>query len=155
VFLLVGFLLGMWAVPRFGRIRMQLVGFLGMALGIGLLLGSTAFPPGSPVHFAFIFGGFLVFNLAMNAGPNSTTYILPAELFPTRLRATGSGFAAAVAKGGATLGVFLIPLLEHSFGLRAVFGLLLAASLLGLGSTWAFRVDDRVRTLEHQAADLP
>ncbi|WP_121444999.1 MFS transporter [Brockia lithotrophica] len=156
VFLLLGFLVGMWAVPRFGRIRMQLAGFLGMAFGAGLLLWATAFPPESPVHFALVVAGFVVFNLAMNAGPNSTTYILPAELFPTRLRATGSGFAAAAAKGGATLGVFLIPLVQNAFGLRAVLGLLLAASLLGFGSTWAFRVDDRVRTLEeHQAADLP
>jgi len=32
VFLLIGFLLGIWAVPRFGRIYMQVVGFVGMTI---------------------------------------------------------------------------------------------------------------------------
>jgi hypothetical protein len=34
----------------------------------------------------------------MNAGPNATTYALPAEIFPCELKATGSGFAAGMAK---------------------------------------------------------
>jgi MFS transporter, putative metabolite transport protein len=31
LFLFFGFLLGIWAVPRFGRIRMQAIGFVSMA----------------------------------------------------------------------------------------------------------------------------
>ena len=38
----------------------------------------------------------------MNAGPNATTFTLAPILFPTQLRATASGFAAGVAKIGAT-----------------------------------------------------
>jgi len=34
LFLLVGFLLGVWMVPRFGRIRKQGIGFAGMAAGM-------------------------------------------------------------------------------------------------------------------------
>src|SRR5206468_4846998 len=41
LFLLLGFLLGIWAVPRFGRIRMQAIGFASMAFGM-LLLTITA-----------------------------------------------------------------------------------------------------------------
>ena len=37
LFLLFGFLVGIWAVPRYGRIRMQVIGFAGMALGMLLL----------------------------------------------------------------------------------------------------------------------
>ena len=43
----------------------------------------------------------------MNAGPNATTYILPVELYPTKLRATGHGFAAAAGKLGAKAGHLL------------------------------------------------
>src|SRR5262249_42461258 len=34
LFLLFGFLVGLWAVPRFGRIHMQVIGFVGMTLGM-------------------------------------------------------------------------------------------------------------------------
>src|SRR5262245_15133353 len=38
LFLFFGFLLGIWAVPKFGRIRMQAIGFAGMAFGMMLLV---------------------------------------------------------------------------------------------------------------------
>ncbi len=41
--------------------------------------------------------------MAFNFGPNSTTYITPAELFPTRYRATCHGISAASGKLGSIL----------------------------------------------------
>jgi MFS family permease len=41
-----------------------------------------------------------------NFGPNSTTFIIPAELFPTEWRSTGHGFCAALGKLGAIIGAF-------------------------------------------------
>jgi putative MFS transporter len=156
LFLFLGFLLGIWAVVRFGRIRMQLTGFAGMTLGMSVLLLADVLPTDPDAHSVLIFTGFVIFNLFMNMGPNSTTYVLPAELFPTQLRATGSGFSAAVAKVGAALGVFLLPLVQARVGVNGVLVLMIGVSLLGLLSTWAFRVDDREKTLEaHQARDLP
>src|SRR5437870_7385645 len=38
LFLLFGFFLGIWAVPKFGRIRMQAIGFASMAFGMLLLM---------------------------------------------------------------------------------------------------------------------
>lgn len=155
LFLLLGFLLGIWAVVRFGRIRMQLLGFGGMALGMSVLLLASILPGGPGAHMVLVFIGFIVFNLCMNMGPNSTTYVLPAELFPTQLRGTGSGFAAAVAKGGATLGVFLLPIVQARVGVSGVLVLMIAVSVLGLSTTWIFRVEDGEKSLEaHQAQDL-
>ena len=154
--LLIGFALGMWAVNRYGRIRMQLAGFAGMTLGMGfLLLGTALFPHGGRAYELAVFGGFMAFNLFMNVGPNSTTFILPTELYPTQLRATGAGFAAAVAKLGATVGVFTLPLVKAALGVAAVLGLLVLVSALGLVSTWAFGLYGRGLTLEeHQTAEL-
>ena len=64
---------------------------------------------GAAAHVPFVFAGFILFNLAMNAGPNATTFTLAPELFPTGIRASASGFAAATAKVGATLGIFVLP----------------------------------------------
>lgn len=49
---------------------------------------------------------FTISQLVLNAGPNSTTFLLPSELFPTRLRGSAHGLAAASGKAGALLTSF-------------------------------------------------
>src|SRR5947207_3422280 len=141
LFLLFGFLLGIWAVPRFGRIRMQAIGFASMAFGM-LLLTIAVRLSNSSLHIPLVFAGFILFNLLMNAGPNSTTFTLAPILFPTELRATASGFAAGIAKIGATLGVFVLPILKGRFGVPAVLGMVVAVSVLGLVVTLVFGRED-------------
>jgi MFS transporter, putative metabolite transport protein len=131
LFLLFGFLLGIWAVPRFGRIRMQIIGFAGMTFGMLLLMIAVQLSTSSP-HIPLVFAGFILFNVLMNAGPNSTTFTLAPILFPTQLRGAASGFAAGVAEIGATLGVFVLPILKGRFGVPAVLGMMAAVSVLGL-----------------------
>jgi MFS family permease len=111
-FLLIGFLFGVWMVPRFGRIRMQVIGFAGMAAGMLILLAALGLT-NSSLHIPLVFVGFILFNLLMNAGPNSTTSTFAPILFPTQLRGTAGGFAAGLAKLGATLGVFLLPIVKR------------------------------------------
>jgi predicted MFS family arabinose efflux permease len=131
LFLLFGFLLGVWLVPRLGRIRMQTIGFAGMAVGMLVLVVAVGLT-NSSLHISLVFAGFIMFNLLMNAGPNSTTFTLAPILFPTQLRGTASGFAAGVAKLGATFGVFLLPIFKEKFGVPSVLGIVSAVSLLGL-----------------------
>jgi MFS transporter, putative metabolite transport protein len=142
LFLLFGFLLGIWAVPRFGRIRMQAIGFAGMTLGM-LILMSAVHLSNSGLHIALVFTGFILFNLLMNAGPNATTFTLAPILFPTQLRGTASGFAAGFAKIGATLGVFVLPILKGQFGVPAVLGMVAAVTILGLVITVVFGGEDK------------
>jgi putative MFS transporter len=141
LFLLFGFLVGIWAVPKFGRIRMQAIGFAGMTFGM-ILLVIAVHLSNSSLHIPLVFAGFILFNLLMNAGPNSTTFTLAPILFPTQLRATASGFAASVAKIGATLGVFVLPILKGHFGVPAVLGMMAAVSVLGLVVTLMFAHED-------------
>jgi MFS transporter, putative metabolite transport protein len=142
LFLLFGFLLGIWSVPRFGRIRMQAIGFAGMAVGMLTLMVAVGLT-NSGLHIPLVFTGFIVFNLLMNAGPNSTTFTLAPILFPTQLRGTAGGFAAGVAKLGATFGVFLLPILKERFGVSNVLGIVSAVSVLGLIVTLSLRREDR------------
>jgi len=142
LFLLFGFLLGIWSVPRFGRIRMQAIGFAGMAAGMLMLMAAVGLT-NSGLHIPLVFTGFIVFNLLMNAGPNSTTFTLAPILFPTQLRGTAGGFAAGVAKLGSTFGVFLLPILKERFGVSNVLGIVSAVSLLGLIVTLSLRREDR------------
>ncbi len=141
LFLLFGFLLGIWAVPKFGRIRMQAIGFASMACGMLLLMIAVRLS-NSSLHIPLVFTGFILFNLLMNAGPNSTTFTLAPILFPTQVRATASGFAAGVAKIGATFGVFVLPIFKGKFGIPAVLGMVVAVSVLGLAVTLVFGRED-------------
>ena len=141
LFLLFGFLLGIWAVPRFGRIRMQAIGFGSMAVGMLILMTAVQLS-NSSLHIPLVFAGFILFNLLMNAGPNATTFTLAPILFPTQLRATASGFAASVAKIGATFGVFVLPILKGNFGVPGVLGMVAAVSVLGLIVTLVFGRED-------------
>ncbi|CAI0459744.1 unnamed protein product [Linum tenue] len=54
--------------------------------------------------------GFLVFYgltfFFANFGPNATTFVVPAEIFPARLRSTCHGISAAAGKAGAIVGAF-------------------------------------------------
>jgi hypothetical protein len=83
-------------------------------------------------HVWLVFAGFILFNLAMNAGPNATTFALAPELFPTSIRASAGGFAAAAAKVGATLGIFVLPQIKAHGGVAAV--LVMMAIVRGLGA---------------------
>ena len=138
LFLLAGFIVGIWAIPRFGRIPLQVTGFAGMALGMLLLMFAAMAGDGPQGHLGLIIAGFVLFNFAMNAGPNATTFTLPPVLFPTAIRASASGFAAACAKVGATFGTFLVPQLQAAWGLTGVLALMAFVSIGGLLATAAF-----------------
>ncbi|MHB1202084.1 MAG: MFS transporter [Acidithiobacillus sp.] len=156
LFLLLGSLIALWAVARFGRIHMQLLGFAGMTLGMGLAFIATTMQGGAMAHVEAIFIGFIIFNLFMSTGPNATTFILPTEMYPTQVRASGAGFAAAIAKIGATLSVFLLPVVEADLGVPMVLILMSVVSLLGLFFTYIFRVQGHGLTLEeHHTRELP
>jgi MFS family permease len=148
VFLVVGFLGAIFLVERLGRVRLQLIGFAVMALALGMLALADGLPGGGDDHLWLVIAGFALFNTFMNAGPNATTYALPAEVFPSDIRSAGHGFAAACAKLGAALGVFLFPLLLDDIGSSALLLILAGACLLAFAITARFRVETTGRTLE-------
>lgn len=141
LFLIMGFLIAVLLIDRVGRIRLQMVGFLGMALGLIVL------SLGNQTNIAIVFVGFLIFNLMMNAGPNSTTFLLSGEVFPTSIRASGAGFAAAVAKAGAVLGTFGLPILQTSLGTPTLLLLLSLSCVLAAVMTYLFRIETTGRSL--------
>ena len=65
-------------------------------------------------------------------GPNTTTFVLPSEVFPVSMRTTGHGIAAGVGKLGAFIGVFLVPQLQKNIGLRGMLIVAGVAAVLGL-----------------------
>ncbi|MBE9222133.1 MFS transporter [Cyanobacterium stanieri LEGE 03274] len=130
-FLVLGFILAVLLINKLGRIFLQVTGFLGMAVGLFLLGVSSFFPEQSFNNIGLILMGFFLFNLFMNGGPNSTTFLLSGEVFPSSIRASGAGFAGAIAKAGAILGAYLLPLVQEKIGVDNVLFILSICCVLG------------------------
>jgi MFS family permease len=123
-----GYLLAIARMDRIGHRKLQLLGFLMMGacfLVIAAVPGMTT----AVVPFLIAYGISYFFT---EFGPNMTTFVMPGEIFPVSVRATGHGISAGVGKFGAFLGVFLFPILNSSLGLRGT--LLLTAFVSALGA---------------------
>ncbi|KAL1962575.1 hypothetical protein VTN77DRAFT_9368 [Rasamsonia byssochlamydoides] len=85
---------------RLNRVSLQKYGFLALA-ALFIALGTmfiTVHQEGPVAVVLYIIG-----QLLFNFGPNATTYMIPAEVFPTRYRATCHGISAAAGKLGSIL----------------------------------------------------
>ncbi len=80
------------------------------------------------IAFIALFGMSFFF---VNFGPNTTTFLIPSEIFPTAIRAVSHGISAAVGKLGAFVGVFFMPILLHYYGLNQILLFLGAICILG------------------------
>ena len=96
---------------------------------IGLVPGMTT----AVAPFLLVYGISYFFT---EFGPNVTTFVLPGELFPTSVRATGHGISAGIGKFGAFVGVFLFPVLQESLGLRGTLLLTAGVSASARCSPW-------------------
>jgi PHS family inorganic phosphate transporter-like MFS transporter len=144
-----GYVLAIARMDRIGHRRLQFVGFVLMGACfavIGLVPGMTTVM----VPFLLAYGISYFFT---EFGPNMTTFVLPGELFPTRLRTTGHGISAGIGKLGAFIGVFLFPVLQGTLGLRGT--LLLTAGISVLGALLTLVLPEPAgRTLEEISAEV-
>ena len=122
-----GYVLAIARLDKIGHRRLQLLGFAMMGacfLIIAAVPGLTT----AVVPFLLVYGVSYFFT---EFGPNMTTFVMPSELYPVSIRATGHGISAGIGKLGAFIGVFLFPILSDSLGLRGT--LLLTAGVAALG----------------------
>jgi MFS family permease len=132
VFALPGYALAVWKMDKIGHRKLQVIGFAVMAACFLVLAAVPRFTT-LVVPFIAIFGLSYLFT---EFGPNTTTFVLPSEVFPVEMRTTGHGIAAGVGKLGAFAGVFVVPQLQNHFGLRGMLVVAGASALLGLAVTF-------------------
>ncbi len=145
-----GYLLAIAWLDRIGHRRLQLTGFAMMALCFGVIAAvpgmTTAVAP-----FLLVYGVSYFFT---EFGPNMTTFVMPSELYPVDMRATGHGISAGIGKLGAFIGVFLFPVLQTSLGLRGTLLLTAGVSVLGFALTLVLP-EPAGRSLEDIATGTP
>lgn len=146
ILLIVGIIAAVMLADKVGRIRLQVIGFLGCAVGLALAAISQTL--GGAAGMTLLFIGFMLFNFMTNMGPNAQTYLIAGEVFPTRIRGKGAGFAASFAKIGAVMTAFLFPVLLAQIGTGTLLAILVGTSLAGALITWWFRIETAGRNLE-------
>jgi MFS transporter, putative metabolite:H+ symporter len=75
-------------------------------------------------------------------------YLYSAELYPTRLRAVGTGFGSAWLRAGSSIGPIMVGWIVGDFGIRYVFTALAAVALVGGLATLLFAIETKGRVLE-------
>lgn len=75
-------------------------------------------------------------------------YLYSAELYPTRLRAVGTGFGSAWLRAGSSIGPMLVGLIVADLGIRYVFTAFAVVALIGGLTTLLFAIETKGRVLE-------
>ncbi|KAI8824914.1 major facilitator superfamily domain-containing protein [Fimicolochytrium jonesii] len=140
-------------IEKWGRKPIQFLGF-GVITVILVIISALwnqilqkdetgVFSQSSRIIFIFL---YTVAQFFFNFGPNSTTFVLPAEVFPTRFRARAHGISAACGKVGAILGIQAVgPYFEEAP--RVVIGVF--AIVMATGGIATFLVPEtKGKTLE-------
>nr|ACY74615.1 phosphate transporter1-4 [Glycine max] len=92
-------------IDRIGRFAIQLMGFFFMTI----FMFALAIPYDHWTLRENRIGFVVIYSLTFffaNFGPNATTFVVPAEIFPARFRSTCHGISSASGKLGAMVGAF-------------------------------------------------
>ncbi|ORY79862.1 putative Pi-transporter A-1 [Protomyces lactucae-debilis] len=128
----------------YGRKRMQMIGFLaGFILFVAAAAKFDYLSTQGTVAFQCI---YFLSSFFQQLGANATTFLLAAEVFPTSVRSSAHGFAAASGKLGALVAAIAYNYIDTETKLWVVcwFG------LLGAIITWLFIPDVTGLDLEEQ-----
>ena len=155
-----GYFFSVYFIDKVGRIKIQMMGFSMMAL-VFLVLGisynhwdNKSNSHKTKTGFLVIYGINFFF---ANFGPNTTTFIVPAELFPARFRSTCHGISGAIGKVGAIIGsVGFVWALDGAKprGMPVSLIILAVVCLLGMAITFFFTRETMGRSLEENENDV-
>lgn len=139
---LAGSIIGMNLVDNWGRRPLIITSFAGLTAAL-IVLASVIGP-----SFGFLVVLFSIAVLFANSGGGILNFVYPTELFPTSLRATGSGLATSVSRIGSILGVLAFPNLVAAWGNNAALWVFAAVGAAGLLICLFMAPETKNRSLE-------
>jgi MFS transporter, putative metabolite:H+ symporter len=135
-----GFLFSAWLVEAWGRkgtLAMNLIGGAVACYFYGGAAGQTELIVAGLCMQFFLFGMW------------SALYAYTPELYPTAVRATGTGFASAIGRVGSLIGPYVIGVILPAMGQGGVFALGAGAFVIAALSVLILGEETKGRTLEH------
>ena len=144
-----GYIVAALTIDRLGRRFIQWFGFAMMGLAYGLLFVAPVLTT-ITAAFLLVYGMSYFFT---EFGPNVTTFVYPAEIFPVMVRTTAHGIAAGVGKIGAFIGAFAFPFLLANYNLPGAMAFAAVISLAGLLLTIFTLPEPNQRSLEEVSGE--
>jgi PHS family inorganic phosphate transporter-like MFS transporter len=141
-----GYWVAVATIDWLGRRWLQAVGF--GVMGLSFLLIAVFYHPLIASYLWLFIAIYATTFFFTNMGPNTTTFVIPSEVFPTKFRSTGHGLSAASGKLGAAIATFFFSGFVLAYGLPWMLALLGGVALLGLIITLIFTPEPAGRTLE-------
>ncbi|KAH3765826.1 major facilitator superfamily protein [Pelomyxa schiedti] len=129
-----GYFLAIPLTEILGRKKIQLIGFAMVAILFAIMAGAYNTILELPALFIIIYG--LTFFWS-NLGPNTTTFVIPGEVFTSEIRATCHGLSAAAGKVGAMLGTIAFEPVSEATSYRVTFAICSGIAILGFLMTIA------------------
>lgn len=138
--------------PWMGRKRLQNIGFF-MTFILFLVCGISFDELSKPENAHWLQLLYYLSSFFGQCGPNSTTWLLPSELFPTDVRTLAHGLSASSGKLGALTATILFTYGASGdpLGTRSIFLVCSICGLIGLAITTVFVPD--VTTLDLSCMD--
>jgi MFS transporter, putative metabolite:H+ symporter len=142
-----GFLTSAWLVEAWGRKPTCILMLLGSAC-MAYLYGGAAVPAGDQTLL-------IAYGLAMQFfmfGMWSVIYAYTPELYPTRCRATGGGFASSIGRLGSLIGPYVVGVILPVTGQIGVFALGAGCFVIAALVVAALGIETKGRMLEDVSA---
>ncbi|KAJ3312948.1 phosphate transporter [Boothiomyces sp. JEL0838] len=126
-----GYFFTVFFVDRIGRKPIQFLGFA--MLTLAFLFMAIFFDTLTKNYIAAFVFLYCFAQFFFNFGPNSTTFIIPAEAFPTKVRSSAHGISAAAGKAGAIIAAQgFDPLKSQNGGMSMLLWIFAGCCFLGL-----------------------
>jgi putative MFS transporter len=138
-----GYFSAAWLVERWGR-KPTLIAFLA-----GTAVSAVMFGNAGTGTDAFVWAALLSF---FDLGVWGVVYAYTPELYPTGVRATGAGSAAAVGRVGGIIGPYLTAVLVPVLGQGGVFGIFTGLLVVVALAVFALAEETKGRSLEEISA---
>jgi MFS transporter, putative metabolite:H+ symporter len=141
-----GYFSAAWLVERWGR-KPTLVAYL-----LGTAVAAIMFGRSSLGGETFVWAALLSF---FNLGAWGVVYTFTPELYPTSIRATGAGVAAAAGRIGGIVGPLITPVLVQDYlGQTGTYAMFMVVLITTAALVWVLAEETRGRALEEIAGPV-
>ncbi|KAJ7862576.1 major facilitator superfamily domain-containing protein [Mycena leptocephala] len=128
-----GYYFTLFTIEYLGRKKIQIMGLTMNAIIFAVMAGKYHALKENP---SGLIACFIFLQFFFNFGANATTFVIPAEVFPTRVRGFGHGLSAACGKCGAIIASLAVSIMSTNVGANNVLWLFCGVAVVCIPFTF-------------------
>ncbi|KAJ6583009.1 major facilitator superfamily domain-containing protein [Mycena vulgaris] len=128
-----GYYFTLFTIEYLGRKKIQIMGLVMNAIIFAVMAGKYTALKANP---SGLIACFIFLQFFFNFGANATTFVIPAEVFPTRVRGFSHGLSAACGKCGAIIASLAVSIMSTNVGANNVLWLFCGVAIVCIPFTF-------------------